>query len=84
MTKEKYEEYIKNTYESVLKRIVGYHEVDYVLESVSNYITICIETCKGIYVNKDIDFQSYMELNECIQNNIKEVCRIAMMKNSQN
>ena len=32
------------------------------------------------YEDKDIDYQSYMELNECINNNLKEVCRI--VKNS--
>lgn len=80
MTKEKYKEHIKNTRDSVFNEIAGYHELGNVLESLSNYIDICIDMCKDIYDDKDIDYQSYMELNECINNNVKEVCRI--VKNS--
>ena len=80
MTKEKYKEYIKNTRDSVLNGISGYHELGNVLESLSNYINICIDMCKDIYNDKDIDYDSYLELNECINNNVKEVCRI--IKNS--
>ena len=76
MTKEKYKEYIKNTRDSVLNEIAGYHELGNVLESLSNYINICIDMCKDIYDDKEIDYQSYMELNECINNTLKEVFRI--------
>lgn len=80
MTKEKYREYIKNTRDSVLNEIAGYHELGYVLDSLSGYINICIDMCRDIYEDKDIDYDSYMELNEFINNNLKEVCRI--VKNS--
>lgn len=76
MTKEKYKEYIKNTNDSVLNEITGYHVLGDVLESLSNYINICIDICKDIYDDKDIDYQSYLELNEMISYNLREVCRI--------
>ena len=76
MTKEKYKEYINNTRDSALNRIVGFHELGNILESLSDYINVCIDMCKDIYGDKDIDYQSYMELCECIHNNLKEVYRI--------
>lgn len=76
MTKEKYKEYIKNTRDSALNEIAGFHELGNILESLSYYINVCIDICKDIYADKDIDYQSYMELSECINNNLKEVCRI--------
>lgn len=80
MTREKYKEYIKNTRDCVLNRIAGFHELGNVLESLSDYISVCIDMSKEIYDDEDIDYQSYMELNECINNDLKEVCRI--VKNS--
>lgn len=80
MTKEKYKEYIKNTHDNTLNDIAGFHELGNVLEILSEYINDCINLCHNIYVDKDIDYQSYMELSECINNNLKEVCRI--VKNS--
>ena len=80
MTKEKYKEYIKNTRDNTLNAIAGFHELGNVLEILGEYINDSIELCHDIYVDTDIDYQSYMELNECINNNLKEVCRI--VKNS--
>ena len=37
MTKEKYKEYIKNTRDSVLNGISGYHELGNVLESLFRF-----------------------------------------------
>lgn len=80
MTKEKYKDYIKTTFNDVVDEIRGFHEFGNVLESLSNYINICIDMIKDIYYDKDIDYVSYLELNECINNNLKEVCRV--VKNS--
>lgn len=80
MTKEKYKDYIKTTFNDVVNEIRGIHELGNVLESLSGYINICIDMSKDIYNDKDIDYDSYLELNECINNNLKEVCRI--VKNS--
>ena len=80
MTKEKYEERIKNTRDGILSEITGFHELGYILESLYTYINICINMCRDIYEDKDIDYVSYMELNELINNNLKDVCRI--VKNS--
>lgn len=76
MTKEKYKEYIQNSYDSVLKEINGLHELPNVLKSLSNYNIDCIETIQDIYNDKDVNFESYLELNELISDNLKEVCRI--------
>lgn len=76
MTKEKYKEYIRNTRDSALNSIADFHELGNVLASLSDYIDNCIQLGIDIYEDKDIDYQSYMELNECINNNLKEVCRI--------
>ena len=80
MTKEKYKDYIKSAYDSVLKEINGLHELPNVLKSLSNYNIDCIETLEDIYNDKEIDFESYIELNELINNTFKDVCRI--VKNS--
>jgi hypothetical protein len=80
MTKEKYKEYIQNEHGRVLKEISGLHELPNVLKSLSNYNIDCIETIQDIYNDKDVDFESYLELNELISDNLKEVCRI--VKNS--
>lgn len=76
MTREKYKEYIQNSYDVVLDRISGWHELANVLKILSDYISDCIDTTGDIYNDKDIDYQSYVELNEIISNNLKEVCRI--------
>ena len=80
MTKDKYKEYINNTRDSALNSIVGFHELGNVLAFLSDYIDNCIQLSIDIYEDGDIDYQSYMDLNECINNNLKEVCRI--VKNS--
>lgn len=76
MTKEKYKECIQNTYDIVLKEINGLHELPNILKSLSDYNIDCIETIEDIYNDKDIDYQSYVELNEMISYKLKEVCRI--------
>lgn len=76
MTKEKYKEYIQNSYDYVLEQINGWHELANVLKILSNYIRECIDITKDIYNDKDIDYLSYLELNELIDYKLKEVCRI--------
>lgn len=76
MTKEKYKEYIQNSYDDVLDRVSGWHELSNVLKILSDYISDCIDTTEDIYNDKDIDYQSYVELNEIISYKLKEVCRI--------
>lgn len=76
MTKEKYKEYIQNSYDCVLEQVRGWHELASVLKILSDYISDCINTTEGIYNDKDIDYRSYVELNEMISYKLKEVCRI--------
>lgn len=76
MTKEKYEEYIQNSYDDVLARVRGWHELANVLKILSDYIIDCIDTTEDIYNDKDIDYQTYVELNEMISYKFKEVCKI--------
>lgn len=76
MTKEKYKECIQNAYDIVLKEINGLHELPNILKSLSDYNIDCIETIEDIYNDKDIDFGDYLELNELITYNLREVCRI--------
>lgn len=76
MEKERYREYIQSNRKNVLEQINGYHELGYVLESLTVFISTCIDVSKDIYNDKDIDYDSYMELNESINDNLKEVCRI--------
>lgn len=76
MTKEKYKEYIQNSYNNVLEQINGWHELANVLKILSDYISDCIETTEDIYNDKDIDYISYLELNELIDYKLKGVCRI--------
>lgn len=76
MTKEKYKEYIQNSYDCVLDRVIGWHELANVLKILSNYISDCIDVTEAIYNDKDIDYQSYIELNETISYKLKEVCKI--------
>lgn len=76
MTKEKYEEHIQNSYDDVLGQVSDWHELVNVLKILSNYISDCIDVNEAIYNDKDIDYQSYVELNEMISYKLKEVCRI--------
>ena len=76
MTKEKYKEYIQNSYDAVLERVRGWHELANVLKILSGYISDCIDLTEGIYNDKDIDYQSYVELNEMISYNLREICWI--------
>ena len=76
MTKENYKEHIQNCYDIVLDRVSGWHELSNVLKILSDYISDCIETTEDIYNDKDIDYLSYLELNEFIDYKLKEVCRI--------
>lgn len=76
MTKEKYKDRILKQYDYVLEQINGWHELANVLKSLSDYIMYCIDMTEDIYNDKDIDYLSYIELNEMINNNLKEVCRI--------
>ena len=80
MTKEKYRKHIENIRASVLDRIRGYHELGNILSCLSDYIDSCIQLSIDIYNDGDISYQSYMELSEYININLKEVCRI--VKNS--
>jgi hypothetical protein len=76
MTREKYKECIQSAYDSVLKEINGLHELPNLLKSLADYNIGCIETIEDIYNDKDIDFEAYLELNELITYNLREVCRI--------
>ena len=76
MTKEKYKEHIQIQYEYVLEQVYGWHELANVLKSLSDYIVDCISMTEDIYNDKDIDYLSYLELNEMISYKLKEVCRI--------
>ena len=76
MTKEKYKDRILKQYDYVLEQINGWHELANVLKSLSDYIMCCIDMTEDIYNDKDIDYLSYIELNEMINNNLKGVCRI--------
>lgn len=76
MTKEKYKERIQKQYDYVLKQVNGWHELANVLKILSDYISDCIDTTEDIYNDKDIDYLSYIELNELIDYKLKEVCRI--------
>lgn len=76
MSKEKYKNYIQNLYDNVLDDIRGYHELGNILSCLSDYIASCIQLSNDIYNDGDISYQSYMELSEYININLKEVCRI--------
>lgn len=76
MTKEKYKDRIQKQYDYVLEEVNGWHELSNVLKILSDYIIACIDTTEDIYNDKDIDYQSYVELNEMISYKLKEVCRI--------
>lgn len=76
MSKEKYKEHIQKQYDYVLEQVNGWHELSNVLKSLSDYISYCIDMTVDIYNDKDIDYQSYLELNEMINYKFREVCRI--------
>ena len=76
MTKEKYKENIQKQYDYVLEQVKGWHELVNVLQSISDYTNICICMTERVYDDKDINYVDYVELNEIISNNLKEVCRI--------
>ncbi len=76
MTKEKYKEHIQKQYDYVLEQVNGWHELANVLKSLSDYISYCIDMSEDIYNDKDIDYLSYLELNEMINHKLREVCRI--------
>lgn len=76
MTKEKYKENIQKQYDYVLEQVNGWHELSNVLKSLSDYISYCIDMTEDIYSDKDIDYISYLELNEMINYKLREVCRI--------
>ena len=80
MTREKYKEVFEKQYNDVISKIKGWHELPNVLQALSDYTSICIAMCERIYSDKDINYSDYIYLNEHINNNLKEVCRI--VKNS--
>lgn len=76
MTKEKYKERIQEQYDYVLEQVNGWHELVNVLKSLSDYIIDCISITEDIYNDKDIDYLSYLELNEMVNYKLREVCRV--------
>ena len=76
MTKEKYKEVLQTQYDDVTTKIFGWHELVNVLQAINDYTNICICMTERIYNDKDINYVDYVELNEIISNNLKEVCRI--------
>ena len=76
MTKQKYDDLIRRQRDDVLTKIYGWHELVNVLQAISDYTNICICMCERVYNDKDINYVDYVELNEIISNNLKEVCRI--------
>lgn len=76
MKKIDYENMVNKSYDETLQDIKGWHELANVLKILSDYISDCIDTTEDIYNDKDIDYQSYVELNEMISYKLKEVCRI--------
>ena len=76
MTKEKYKEELKTQYNDVIVKIQGWHELPNVLQALIDYTNICIVMCERIYDDKEINYSDYIYLNEYINNNLKEVCRI--------
>lgn len=76
MTKEKYKEYIQNSYDTLLERVRGWHDLASILKILDEYINYSIDLCHDIYADDDIDYQSYIELNEMISHKLREVCWI--------
>lgn len=76
MTKEKYKEVLQTQYDDVIAKIFGWNELDNALQAINDYANICICMTGRIYKDNDINYVDYVELNEIISNNLKEVCRI--------
>lgn len=76
MTKEKYKEYIQNSYDTLLERVRGWHDLASILKILDEYINYSIDLCNDIYADDDIDYQSYIELNEMVSHKLREVCWI--------
>lgn len=76
MTKQQYLDVINTQRDDVLNKFHGWHELANVLQAISDYTSICICMTERIYDDKDINYVDYIELNETISNNLKEVCRI--------
>lgn len=76
MTKAKYKEVLQTQYDDVIAKVTGWHELPNVLQALSDYTTICIAMCERIYNDKDINYSDYIYLNEFVNGNLKEVCRI--------
>ena len=76
MTKAKYKEVLQTQYDDVIAKVTGWHELPNVLQALSDYTTICIAMCERIYNDKDINYSDYIYLNEFVNDNLKEVCRI--------
>lgn len=81
MTKQKYYDLVQKQFDDVTAKICGWHELANVLQTVSDYTTICIHMTEDIYNDKDISYSDYIELNETISNCLKEVCRIVKRGN---
>lgn len=76
MTKEKYKEVLQIQYNDVIEKIQGWHELPNVLQALSDYTNICITMSERSYNDKEINYSDYIYLNELINKNLKEVCRI--------
>lgn len=76
MTKAKYKEVLQTQYDDVIAKVSGWHELPNVLQALSDYTTICIAMCERIYNDKVINYSDYIYLNEFVNDNLKEVCRI--------
>lgn len=76
MTREEYIEVLETQYDGAISKIKGWHELPNVLQALSDYTSICMTMCERIYKDKDINYSDYIYLNEHINNNLKEVCRI--------
>lgn len=76
MTKGKYKEVLETQYNDVIAKIQGWHELPNVLKALCDYTNMCILMCERIYNDKHINYFDYIYLNELINNNLKEVCRI--------
>ena len=76
MTKQKYKKVLETQYNDVIAKIQEWHELPNVLKALIDYTNICIAMCERIYDDKEINYSDYIYLNEYINNNLKEVCRI--------
>lgn len=76
MKKIDYENMINKSYDETLQHIKGLHEFGNTLKYLDYYIIESMAILEKIYNDKDIDYRSYVELNEMISYKLKEVCRI--------